>query len=174
MSPYFCWVTFQPSLFILLQIPHEEAPAKKLRLSKPSKSAALHVDLCKATNSTEALQYLLQFARKPVEAESVEGVIRILLEHYYKVTESRSFALLCDDKNIKPPDFLFQETDSAVRLKIASLLGLLSKTNGFSPDCIVDDAINTLSNESKRLTVTFYSLRDSKYDGVLGPHNDIF
>lgn len=68
-----------------VQIPHEEAPAKKLRLSKPSKSAALHIDLCKATNSTDALQYLLQFARKPVETESVEGVIRILLEHYYKV-----------------------------------------------------------------------------------------
>lgn len=67
------------------QIPQEEAPAKKLRLSKPSKSAALHIDLCKATNSTDALQYLLHFARKPVEAESVEGVIRILLEHYYKV-----------------------------------------------------------------------------------------
>uniref|UniRef100_A0A1A8L2U0 Integrator complex subunit 4 n=1 Tax=Nothobranchius pienaari TaxID=704102 RepID=A0A1A8L2U0_9TELE len=107
----------------VVQIPHEEAQAKKLRLSKPSKSAALHVDLCKATNSTDALQYLLQFARKPVEVESVEGVIRILLEHYYK------------------------ETDNSVRLKIASLLGLLSKTNGFSPDCIVDDAINTLGNE---------------------------
>lgn len=107
----------------VVQIPHEEAPAKKLRLSKPSKSAALHIDLCKATNSTDALQYLLQFARKPVEVESVEGVVRILLEHYYK------------------------ETDNSVRLKIASLLGLLSKTQGFSPDCIVDDAINTLSNE---------------------------
>ncbi|XP_038144418.1 integrator complex subunit 4 [Cyprinodon tularosa] len=107
----------------VVQIPHEEAPAKKLRLSKPSKSAALHIDLCKATNSTDALQYLLQFARKPVEAESVEGVIRILLEHYYK------------------------ETDNSVRLKIASLLGLLSKTNGFSPDCVVDDVINTLGNE---------------------------
>ncbi|XP_075968071.1 integrator complex subunit 4 isoform X1 [Anarhichas minor] len=106
-----------------VQIPHEEAPAKKLRLSKPSKSAALHIDLCKATNPTDALQYLLQFARKPVEVESVEGVIRILLEHYYK------------------------ETDNSVRLKIASLLGLLSKTQGFSPDCIVDDAINTLNNE---------------------------
>ncbi|XP_017286580.1 integrator complex subunit 4 [Kryptolebias marmoratus] len=108
----------------VVQIPHEEAPAKKLRLSKLSKSAALHIDLCKATNSTDALQYLLQFARKPVEAESVEGVIRILLEHYYK------------------------ETDNSVRLKIASLLGLLSKTSSFSPDCIVDDAINTLSNEN--------------------------
>ncbi|KAM6933934.1 integrator complex subunit 4 [Xenentodon cancila] len=107
----------------VVQIPHEEAPAKKLRLSKPSKSAALHIDLCKATNSTDALQYLLQFARKPVEVESVEGVIRILLEHYYK------------------------ETDNSVRLKIASLLGLLSKTQGFTPDCIVDDAINTLGNE---------------------------
>ncbi|XP_040901874.1 integrator complex subunit 4 [Toxotes jaculatrix] len=107
----------------VVQIPHEEAPAKKLRLSKPSKSAALHIDLCKATNSTDALQYLLQFARKPVEAESVEGVVRILLEHYYK------------------------ETDNSVRLKIASLLGLLSKTQGFSPDCIVDDAINALNNE---------------------------
>ncbi|XP_041850945.1 integrator complex subunit 4 [Melanotaenia boesemani] len=107
----------------VVQIPHEETPAKKLRLSKPSKSAALHIDLCKATNSTDALQYLLQFARKPVEAESVEGVIRILLEHYYK------------------------ETDNSVKLKIASLLGLLSKTHGFSPDCIVDDAINTLTNE---------------------------
>lgn len=71
-------------MLVCLQIPHEETPAKKLRLSKPSKSAALHVDLCKATNSTDALQYLLQFARKPVEAESVEGVVRILLEHYYK------------------------------------------------------------------------------------------
>lgn len=107
----------------VVQIPHEEAPAKKLRLSKPSKSAALHIDLCKATNSTDALQYLLQFARKPVETESVEGVVRILLEHYYK------------------------ETDNSVRLKIASLLGLLSKTQGFTPDCIVDDAISTLSNE---------------------------
>ncbi|KAG7222063.1 hypothetical protein INR49_016762 [Caranx melampygus] len=106
-----------------IDIPHEETPAKKLRLSKPSKSAALHIDLCKATNSTDALQYLLQFARKPVEAESVEGVVRILLEHYYK------------------------ETDNSVRLKIASLLGLLSKTQGFSPDCIVDDTINALSNE---------------------------
>ncbi|XP_035535875.1 integrator complex subunit 4 [Morone saxatilis] len=107
----------------VVQIPHEEAPAKKLRLSKPSKSAALHIDLCKATNSTDALQYLLHFARKPVETESVEGVVRILLEHYYK------------------------ETDNSVRLKIASLLGLLSKTQGFSPDCIVDDAISTLGNE---------------------------
>ncbi|XP_030261503.1 integrator complex subunit 4 [Sparus aurata] len=107
----------------VVQIPHEEAPAKKLRLSKPSKSAALHIDLCKATNSTDALQYLLQFARKPVETESVEGVVRILLEHYYK------------------------ETDNSVRLKIASLLGLLSKTQGFSPDCIVDDAISALNNE---------------------------
>lgn len=67
------------------QISHEDTPTKKLRLSKPSKSAALHIDLCKATNSTDALQYLLQFARKSVEADSVEGVIRILLEHYYKV-----------------------------------------------------------------------------------------
>ncbi|KAM8905119.1 integrator complex subunit 4 [Spinachia spinachia] len=107
----------------VVQITHEEAPAKKLRLTKPSKSAALHIDLCKATNSTDALQYLLHFARKPVEVESVEGVVRILLEHYYK------------------------ETDNSVRLKIASLLGLLSKTQGFSPDCIVDDAINTLNNE---------------------------
>ncbi|KFR05733.1 Integrator complex subunit 4, partial [Opisthocomus hoazin] len=102
---------------------HEDLSAKKLRLTKPSKSAALHVDLCKATSPADALQYLLQFARKPVEVESVEGVVRILLEHYYK------------------------ENDASVRLKIASLLGLLSKTAGFSPDCIVDDAINTLQNE---------------------------
>lgn len=45
--------------------------------------------------------------------------------------------------------FALQENDASVRLKIASLLGLLSKTAGFSPDCIVDDAINTLQNESK-------------------------
>ncbi|KAG7470945.1 hypothetical protein MATL_G00119250 [Megalops atlanticus] len=108
---------------VVQQHPHEEVPAKKLRLTKPSKSAALHIDLCKANTPTDALQYLLQFARKPVEAESVEGVVRILLEHYYK------------------------ETDSSVRLKIASLLGLLSKTQGFSPDCIVDDVISTLNNE---------------------------
>uniref|UniRef100_A0A671R5L0 Integrator complex subunit 4 n=1 Tax=Sinocyclocheilus anshuiensis TaxID=1608454 RepID=A0A671R5L0_9TELE len=67
------------------QVTLEEVPAKKLRLTKPSKSAALHIDLCKATSPTDALQYLLHFARKPVEAESVEGVVRILLEHYYKV-----------------------------------------------------------------------------------------
>lgn len=82
------------TVFLHLQIPHEETPAKKLRLSKPSKSAALHIDLCKATNSTDALQYLLQFARKPVEAESVEGVVRILLEHYYKVKSCGYFFLL--------------------------------------------------------------------------------
>ncbi|KAG7279067.1 LOW QUALITY PROTEIN: hypothetical protein CRUP_031703 [Coryphaenoides rupestris] len=93
----------------VVQIPPEEAPVKKLRLSKPSKSAALHVDLCKASCSTDALQYLLQFARRGVEAES--------------------------------------ETDNSVRLKIVSLLGLLSKTSGFIPDCIVDDAINALSTE---------------------------
>ncbi|KAM9300251.1 integrator complex subunit 4 isoform 2-T2 [Morus bassanus] len=107
----------------VVQQQHEDLSAKKLRLTKPSKSAALHVDLCKATSSADALQYLLQFARKPVEVESVEGVVRILLEHYYK------------------------ENDASVRLKIASLLGLLSKTAGFSPDCIMDDAINTLQNE---------------------------
>ncbi|CAN9493056.1 unnamed protein product [Ophioblennius macclurei] len=107
----------------VVQVPQEETPAKKLRLSKPSKSAALHLDLCKAANATDALLHLLSFARKPVEAESVEGVVRILLEHYYK------------------------ETDNSVRLKIASLLGLLSKTPGFSPDSIVGDAISTLSNE---------------------------
>ncbi|XP_043929275.1 integrator complex subunit 4 isoform X2 [Protopterus annectens] len=101
----------------------EEVPSKKLRLTKPSKSAALHIDLCKATTSTDALQYLLQFARKPVEAESVEGVVRILLEHYYK------------------------ENDKSVRLKIVSLLGLLSQTPGFVPDCIVEDVINLLQNE---------------------------
>ncbi|NWU50635.1 INT4 protein, partial [Dromas ardeola] len=107
----------------VVQQQHEDVSAKKLRLTKPSKSAALHVDLCKATSPADALQYLLQFARKPVEVESVEGVVRILLEHYYK------------------------ENDASVRLKIASLLGLLSKTAGFSPDCIMDDAINTLQNE---------------------------
>ncbi|KAF6333235.1 integrator complex subunit 4 [Rhinolophus ferrumequinum] len=107
----------------VVQQQQEEITAKKLRLTKPSKSAALHIDLCKATSPADALQYLLQFARKPVEAESVEGVVRILLEHYYK------------------------ENDPSVRLKIASLLGLLSKTAGFSPDCIMDDAINILQNE---------------------------
>ncbi|XP_075561038.1 integrator complex subunit 4 isoform X3 [Pelecanus crispus] len=107
----------------VVQQQHEDLSAKKLRLTKPSKSAALHVDLCKATSPADALQYLLQFARKPVEVESVEGVVRILLEHYYK------------------------ENDASVRLKIASLLGLLSKTAGFSPDCIMDDAINALQNE---------------------------
>ncbi|KAM5246185.1 integrator complex subunit 4 isoform 3-T3 [Ctenodactylus gundi] len=107
----------------VVQQQQEEAATKKLRLTKPSKSAALHVDLCKAASPADALQYLLQFARKPVEAESVEGVVRILLEHYYK------------------------ENDPSVRLKIASLLGLLSKTAGFSPDCVIDDAINILQNE---------------------------
>uniref|UniRef100_A0A8C0K866 Integrator complex subunit 4 n=1 Tax=Canis lupus dingo TaxID=286419 RepID=A0A8C0K866_CANLU len=95
-----------------VQQQQEEIATKKLRLTKPSKSAALHVDLCKAPFPADALQYLLQFARKPVEAESVEGV-----------------------------------NDPSVRLKIASLLGLLSKTAGFSPDCIMDDAINILQNE---------------------------
>ncbi|XP_061537938.1 integrator complex subunit 4 isoform X1 [Phycodurus eques] len=107
----------------VVQVPPEEVPSKKLRLCKPSKSAALHVDLCKAANATDALQYLLQFARKPVEAESVEGVVRILLEHYYK------------------------EADSCVRLKIASLLGVLSTTPGFSPDCIVEDVVTAVANE---------------------------
>ncbi|KAJ7320000.1 hypothetical protein JRQ81_019511 [Phrynocephalus forsythii] len=112
------------SKVVVQQQQHEEISAKKLRLTKPSKSAALHVDLCKATSPADALQYLLQFARKPVEAESVEGVVRILLEHYYK------------------------ENDPSVRLKVASLLGLLSKTSGFSPDCILDDVVNTLQNEN--------------------------
>ncbi|XP_063807366.1 integrator complex subunit 4 isoform X2 [Pseudophryne corroboree] len=107
----------------VVQQPFEELSAKKLRLTKPSKSATLHLDLCKATSPADALQYLLQFARKPVEAESVEGVVRILLEHYYK------------------------ENESSVRLKIASLLGLLTKTSGFCPDSIADDVINTLQNE---------------------------
>ncbi|CAH2225564.1 integrator complex subunit 4 isoform X1 [Pelobates cultripes] len=108
---------------VVQQQPLEELQAKKLRLTKPSKSAALHVDLCKATSPADALQFLLQFARKPVEADSVEGVVRILLEYYYK------------------------ENDSSVRLKIASLLGLLSRTSGFCPDSIVDDVINILQNE---------------------------
>ncbi|XP_059819622.1 integrator complex subunit 4 isoform X1 [Hypanus sabinus] len=108
---------------VVQQQPHEEVPAKKLRLAKPSKSAALHIDLCKSTSPTEALQYLLQFAKKPVEAESVEGVVRILLDHYYK------------------------ENESSVRLKIASLIGLLSKTPGFLSDCIVEDVIIALNNE---------------------------
>uniref|UniRef100_A0A8C1GQW9 Integrator complex subunit 4 n=1 Tax=Cyprinus carpio TaxID=7962 RepID=A0A8C1GQW9_CYPCA len=101
------------------QVTLEELPAKKLRLTKPSKSAALHIDLCKATSPTDALQYLLRFTRRPVEAESVEG--------------GRAHTA--------------QESDNSVRLKIASLLGLLSKTQGFAPDCVVDDAINTLSSE---------------------------
>ncbi|KAM3934765.1 integrator complex subunit 4 isoform 1-T1 [Leptodactylus fuscus] len=108
---------------VVQQQPIEDLSAKKLRLTKPSKSAALHIDLCKATSPADALQYLLQFARKPVEAESVEGVVRILLEHYYK------------------------ENETSVRLKIASLLGLLCKTSGFCPDSIVDDVISTLQNE---------------------------
>ena len=77
---------FSHLLLTVLQQQQEEVATKKLRLTKPSKSAALHIDLCKATSPADALQYLLQFARKPVEAESVEGVVRILLEHYYKVS----------------------------------------------------------------------------------------
>nr|XP_061811956.1 integrator complex subunit 4-like [Nerophis lumbriciformis] len=107
----------------VVQVPTEDAPSKKLRLCKPSKSAALHVDLCKAANATDALHFLLQFARKPVEAESVEGVVRILLEHYYK------------------------EKDKSVRLKMASLLGVLATTEGFAPDCIVEDLLAVVHNE---------------------------
>ncbi|KAJ7995684.1 hypothetical protein DPEC_G00247130 [Dallia pectoralis] len=107
----------------VVQLPQEEAPAKKLRLTKPSKSAALHIDLCKASNPTDALQYLLSFARSSVEAESVEGVVRILLEHYYK------------------------EQDNSVRLKIASLIGLFSKTQNFNPESIVDETLNTFNTE---------------------------
>ncbi|KAK2520178.1 Ints4 [Columba guinea] len=144
----------------VVQQQHEDLSAKKLRLTKPSKSAALHVDLCKATSPADALQYLLQFTRKPVEVESVEGVVRILLEHYYK------------------------ENDASVRLKIASLLGLLSKTAGFSPDCIMDDAINTLQNEKnpsvrmrlvevacKHLTDSSHGVRNKclQLIGCLGP-----
>uniref|UniRef100_A0A8C0MPD6 Integrator complex subunit 4 n=1 Tax=Canis lupus familiaris TaxID=9615 RepID=A0A8C0MPD6_CANLF len=95
----------------VVQQQQEEIATKKLQLTKPTPSPV------------DALQYLLQFARKPVEAESVEGVVRILLEHCYK------------------------ENDPSVRLKIASLLGLLSKPAGFSPECIMDDAINILQNE---------------------------
>ncbi|KAM9317897.1 integrator complex subunit 4 [Pholidichthys leucotaenia] len=107
----------------VVQVPPEDTPSKKVRLSKPSKSASLHLDLCKASTPTDALQLLLHFSHRPVEADSVEGVVRILLEHYYK------------------------ESDNSVRLKISSLIGLLSKTRGFRPDCIVDDVISTLTNE---------------------------
>ena len=59
-----------------------------------------------------------------------------------------------------------------MRLKIASLLGLLSKTQGFSPDCIVDDAINTLNNESK---IFIHSVRTldlvHNYTNALLPFN---
>ncbi|CAN0081246.1 integrator complex subunit 4 isoform X2 [Lampetra fluviatilis] len=99
------------------------AAAKRLRLSKPSKSAALHVELSRARGPAEALNLLLHFARRPVEAESAEGVLRILLDHYYK------------------------ESESSVRLKIASLLGLLTKTPGFTPDSVLDDVINALNSE---------------------------
>uniref|UniRef100_A0A8C0KVC0 Integrator complex subunit 4 n=1 Tax=Canis lupus dingo TaxID=286419 RepID=A0A8C0KVC0_CANLU len=95
----------------VVQQQQEEIATKKLQLTKPTPSPV------------DALQYLLQFARKPVEAESEEGVVRILLEHCYK------------------------ENDPSVRLKIASLLGLLSKPAAFSPECIMDDAINILQNE---------------------------
>uniref|UniRef100_A0A8C0MFC7 Integrator complex subunit 4 n=2 Tax=Canis lupus familiaris TaxID=9615 RepID=A0A8C0MFC7_CANLF len=95
----------------VVQQQQKEIATKKLRLTKPTPSPA------------DALQYLLEFPRKPVEAESAEGVVRILLEHCYK------------------------ENDPSVRLKIASLLGLLSKPAGFSPECIMDDAINILQNE---------------------------
>uniref|UniRef100_A0A8C8GS82 Integrator complex subunit 4 n=1 Tax=Oncorhynchus tshawytscha TaxID=74940 RepID=A0A8C8GS82_ONCTS len=43
------------AVYLSRSLPQEEAPAKKLRLTKPSKSAALHIDLCKAPNPTDAL-----------------------------------------------------------------------------------------------------------------------
>jgi len=40
---------------------------------------------------------------------------------------------------------------------------LLSKTAGFSPDCIMDDAINTLQNESKsRFSDAFQALLEAE------------
>lgn len=65
-----------------------------------------------------------------------------------RVDKTRISSVLKKSQTSNDDDSFFQETDNSVRLKIASLLGLLSKTQGFSPDCIVDDAINTLSNES--------------------------
>uniref|UniRef100_A0A673XFM3 Uncharacterized protein n=1 Tax=Salmo trutta TaxID=8032 RepID=A0A673XFM3_SALTR len=105
----------------VVQLPQEEAPAKKLRLTKASKSSALHIDLCKASNPTDALQYLLHF-----------GVVRILLEHYYK------------------------EQDNSVRLKIASLIGLLNKTQNFSPESILDDTLNTFNTGRQNGTLSSY------------------
>uniref|UniRef100_A0A8C4QSU2 Integrator complex subunit 4 n=1 Tax=Eptatretus burgeri TaxID=7764 RepID=A0A8C4QSU2_EPTBU len=101
----------------------DPATVKRLRLSKPSKSAALHQELSRAQGSAEALQLLLQFARKPVEPESVEGVVRILLEHFYK------------------------ESDTAVRLKVSSLLGTLVQTPAFSADSVLDDVIMAITSE---------------------------
>ncbi|KAL0629733.1 Zinc finger protein [Plecturocebus cupreus] len=48
-----------------LEQQQEEIATKKLRLTKPSKSAALHIDLCKATSPADALQYLLQGLLSP-------------------------------------------------------------------------------------------------------------
>uniref|UniRef100_UPI00358FD580 integrator complex subunit 4 n=1 Tax=Myxine glutinosa TaxID=7769 RepID=UPI00358FD580 len=104
-------------------VQEEPTTVKRLRLSKPSKSAALHQELSRAQGSAEALQLLLRFARKPVEPESVEGVVRILLEHFYK------------------------ESDTTVRLKVSSLLSTLVQTPAFSADSVLDDVIMAITSE---------------------------
>nr|CAB3256446.1 integrator complex subunit 4 [Phallusia mammillata] len=102
---------------------------KKLRLTKPSGTSStakyeeyeLNLD---GRSSTEVLAILMEFSRKfPVPAEYVQQCLESLIKHFHN------------------------ERETAVRTKIAWLLGQLCSTIGYYPQAAVEKIIDLLNIE---------------------------
>ena len=82
------------------------------------------LDLQNATTPQETLQILLKFEDSlPIAPEHVQGILRHLIEHYFK------------------------EENGSVKSKIASLLGELSKAPAVNVGVLVDDIQSMMRNE---------------------------
>lgn len=122
-------------------------PLKKLCLSKkPTYPGIVDLELLKSSNSSECLQLLIELSDSlPNEADDVISVYRVLLEHLHK------------------------ERESAIRVKIVSILRQLVDRKLIESTCFLDDIVPIIKSETSHkvlahLIETFHALGKVGYN----------
>ena len=106
-------------------------PAKKLRIIHKSKTPEVTLELKSLTSPHQVIQAVLSFEHcLPTSSVNAEKIIGTLLEQFQK------------------------ESETYVRAKLVSLIAVLVKTPGFSPNFLINELFSFLHEESSHVVTS--------------------